>query len=71
MCSRIAHCNSFLFGLPEVRLSPIQLVLNTAARLIARFPRYSHISTYIFDELHWLPFPARIQFEILTLIFKA
>ena len=52
-------------------VSPLQSVLNTAARLIARFPRYSHISTLMFDELHWLPLAARIQFKILTLIFKA
>jgi len=71
ICSRIDYCNSLLIGLPKVRLSPIHLVLNTAARLVARFPRYSHISTYMFDELQWLPLRARIQFKILTLIFKA
>ena len=27
--------------------------------------------TFMFDELHWLPLHARIQFKILTLIFKA
>ena len=45
ICSRNDFCISLLIGLPKVRLSPIQLVLNTAARLIARFPRYSHIPT--------------------------
>src|ERR1043165_3112579 len=69
--SRIDYCNSLLVGLPKVRLSPLQSVLNTAARLIARLPRYSHISTFMFDDLHWLPLHARIQFKILTLIFKA
>ena len=71
VCSRIDYCNSLLVGLPKVRLSPLQSVLNTAARLIARLPRYSHISTFMFDNLHWLPLHARIQFKILTLIFKA
>src|SRR6218665_240691 len=70
LCSRIDYCNSLLIGLPKDHLSPIQLVLNTAARLITRFPQFSHISTYIFDELHWLPLRARIQFKILTLIFN-
>ena len=69
--SRIDYCNSLLVGLPKVRLSPLQSVLNTAARLIARLPRYSHISTFMFNELHWLPLHARIQFKILSLIFKA
>src|SRR6218665_603916 len=47
ICSRIDHCNSFLIGLPKVCLSPIQLVLNTAARLIACFhPLLSHFYIY-------------------------
>jgi len=71
VCSRLDYCNSLLVGLPKVRLSPLQSVLRTAARLIARRPRYSHISTFMFTELHWLPLVARIQFKILTLIFKA
>ena len=69
--SRIDYCNSLLIGLPKVRLLPLQSVLNSAARLIARLPRYSHISTYMFEQLHWLPLSARIQFKILILIFKA
>ena len=71
ICSRIDYCNSLLIGLPKVRLSPIQSVLNSAARLIARLPKYSHISTFMFDELHWLPLRARTQFKILTLILKS
>src|SRR6218665_668050 len=47
------------------------MVLNTSASLIAHLSRYSHIYTYMFDELHWLPLHARLQFKILTLIFKA
>src|SRR6218665_416837 len=37
VCSRIDYCNSLVVGLPKVRLSPIQSVLNAAARLIADF----------------------------------
>src|SRR6218665_2247565 len=55
VCSRIDYCNSLLVGLPKVRLSPIQSVLNAAARLVGRLPRTSHISTFMFDHLHWLP----------------
>ena len=71
VCSRIDYCNSFLVDLPMARLSPLHSVLNTAARLIAHLPRYTRISTVIFDELPWLSLAARIQFKILTLIFKA
>src|SRR6218665_2368462 len=70
ICSRIDYCNSLLICLPKVRLSPIHLVLDTAARRMARFPLYSHAYTYMFDELHWLPLHARIKFKILTLIFN-
>src|SRR6218665_3021847 len=45
VCSRIDYCNSLLIGLPKSRLAPLQSVLNAAARLIARIPRFSHIST--------------------------
>jgi len=52
VCSRTDYCNSLLVGLPKVRLSHIQSVLNAAtARLIARLPRTSHISAFMFDGL--------------------
>ena len=68
ICSRIDYCNSLLIVLPKVRLSLIQLDLNTAARLVhvGRFPRYYRISTYMFDELHWLLLRAIIKFKILN-----
>src|SRR6218665_2918108 len=47
--------------IPKTRLSPLQTVLNAAARLIARLPRYSHISYYIREHLHWLPISTRIE----------
>src|SRR6218665_2279020 len=53
VCSRIDYCNSLLIGLPKTQLhvSPLQTVRNAAARLIARLPRYFHISSYITDQL--------------------
>ena len=68
VCSRIDYCNSLYAGLPKVRLSTLQSVLNSAARLIARFPRFSHISTFMMNKLHWLPTEARIQYKILHLL---
>ena len=69
--SRMDYCNSLFIGLPKVRLSPLQSVLNAAARLIARLPRSSHISSYMFDHLHWLPLLARIQLKVLVLIYRS
>src|SRR6218665_3516320 len=71
VCSMIDYCNSLLIGLPMTRLSPLQTVLNTAARLIARLPRYSHISYYIKEHLHWLPISTRIEYKVLLIVLKA
>ena len=54
-----------------MNINPIQSVLNAAARLIARLPRFSHISTFMTDHLHWLPLTARIQFKILIITHNA
>src|SRR6218665_2048233 len=54
--SRIDYCNSLHIGLPKVRRSPSQSVLNAAARLIALLPKSSsHISSFMINQLHWLP----------------
>src|SRR6218665_456680 len=71
VCSRIDYCNSLLIGLPKTRLSPLQTVLNAAARLIARLPRYSYISYYIKEHLHWLPISTRIEYKVLLIVLKA
>src|SRR6218665_603030 len=49
----------------------IYTVLNTAARLIARLPRYSHISYNIKEHLHWLPISTRIEYKVLLIVLKA
>src|SRR6218665_2254350 len=65
------YCNSLLIGLPKTRLSPLQTELKAAARLIARLPRYSHISYYIKEHLHWLPISTRIEYKVLLIVLKA
>ena len=71
ICSRIDYCNSLLAGLPKLRLTPLQSVLNAAARLIARLPKFAHISTYMSEVLHWLPITLRIRYKILFLVSKS
>ena len=68
--SRLDYCNALLVGVPNTILSRLQNVQNTAARLISRSSRYSHI-TPILKELHWLPVKYRTQYKILTHTFKA
>ena len=68
--SRIDYCNSLLYGLPACQLNKMQRVLNAAARLVCKAPRYSHVTTLL-RELHWLPIRQRVKFKIILFAFKA
>ena len=61
---------SLLYGLPASHLNKVQRVLNAAARLVCRAPRYCRITPLLY-ELHWLPVRQRISFKILLFVFKA
>ena len=50
-------------------LQRLQLLQNYAARLVYKIPKFCHITPYLKD-LHWLPVQARIQFKLLTIVFK-
>ena len=52
--SRVDYCNSLLYRLPATQLNEIQRILNAAARLVCRLPRYCHITPLMYN-LHWLP----------------
>ena len=72
VCSRIDYCNSLRVSLPEVRLTPLQPVLNSTARaVVARLPRKSHIFAFMLNHLHRLPLIARIQLKVLILIYRS
>ncbi|ESN89997.1 hypothetical protein HELRODRAFT_145411, partial [Helobdella robusta] len=49
--SRIDYCNSLYCVLPDSILYPLSKAFNSAARLVARAPFFSHISPY-FVLLH-------------------
>ena len=67
---RLDHCNSILYGLLDNSLYPLQKIQNTAAIILARLPRFSHISVTLFD-LHWLPIRYRITFKIYIRTYQA
>ena len=67
---RLDYCNSILYGLPDNSLYRLQKIQNTAARILARLPRFSHISATLFD-LHWLPIRYGITFKICILTYQA
>ena len=68
--SRVDYCNSLLYGIPASHLNKVQRVLNAAARLVCRAPRYCCI-TPLMRELHCLPIRQRIHFKILLFTLKA
>ena len=44
-------------------------MLNAAARLIVRIPKFDHISPALF-HLQWLPVAYRVHFKLLLLVYK-
>ncbi|XP_075036108.1 uncharacterized protein LOC142097822 [Mixophyes fleayi] len=68
--SRLDYCNLLLIGLPLSHLAPLRSVFNAAARLIF-LSRCSTSVSPLYQALHWLPFPYRILFKLLTLTYKA
>ena len=68
--SKLDYCNALLNGLPKYQINRLQLVLNTAARVVTHTRKFEHI-TPVLIGLHWLPVSYRITFKILLLTYKA
>ncbi len=68
--SRIDYCNSLLFGIPEKQLHRLQLIQNSAARIVTRSRTFDHTTPILF-QLHWLPVHYRVHYKILLLTYKA
>ena len=61
-----------LAGLPLGTLARLNRVLRSAARFVGRLPKFSPITAYMRDVLHWLPVSQRIQYRtcITALVFR-
>ena len=65
----IDYFNGLLYGVPAVRLSKLQRLQYSAARLITHTPRYCHITPLLL-ALHWLPVKFRICHKIAVISSK-
>ena len=68
--SHLDYSNALLFGLPDSIIRPMQNIQNSAARLILGLSKFEQITPAL-QQLHWLPIRYRIQFKIMTIVYKA
>ena len=67
--SRLDYASALLGGLRQTELDRLQRVQNCAARVIYRTKIRDRITLTLCD-LHWLPFPSRIQFKLCVYMYK-
>ena len=67
---RIDYCNTLLYCVPDSTLFRLQKVLNSAARILKKNSKSSHITDSLKD-LHWLPVMQRITFKMYLLTYQA
>ena len=68
----ISHHNyvsAILIGCPDATLGLMQKVQNTAARIVLN-KHHSYSATECLKQLHWLPIKSRIEYKVLTMVFK-
>ena len=63
MISHTDYCNSVLYGLPAMTLTPLKRVLHAAVRLGSESWLRYHV-TPAMKELHWLPIAYRIKYKL-------
>ena len=68
--SRIDYCSALYMGLPLRLMCKLQMVQNSAARLITGVKKFQHISPTL-AALHWLPVHFHIDFKVMMITLKA
>lgn len=68
--SRLDYCNSLFTCLYNASLEWLQGVQNAAARILTKYPKYSH-ATPLLIHLHWLPVKFSVHFKIIIMTYRA
>ena len=63
------YANSIVTGLPKASMHQLQRVQNMAAKIVLQISKFGS-SLKCLEELHWLPKQYRINFKVITLVFK-
>jgi len=61
--SKIDYCNSLFLNLFATQTNRLQLVLNSAARVLAKTPKFHHITL---ESIHRLKIKVRIIYKVLS-----
>ena len=70
--SKLDYCNALYLGCSIKNLTKLQLVQNSAARLVLKTNRFDHVSiTDQIKHLHWLKIKEQITFKVLLISNKA
>ena len=56
---------------PMCELHQLQMLINTAARVVSGRSRIDHIIDFVKDVLHWLPITQRVHLKVCMLVYKA
>src|SRR6218665_2249292 len=71
VANSLDYCSSLYAGLPACRLACLDRVLRSAVRLIGGIPKFSHVSKYMIDVLHWIPAEQRISYRIASIVWRS
>jgi hypothetical protein len=68
--SRLDYCNGCLWGINDGEMHRLQVVQNTAARIVSKTRKRDHI-TPVLNDLHWLQVKSRVDHKVLSLTYKS
>ena len=67
--SSLDYCNALYFGIEHHLINQLQCIQNSACRVIFGLKRKEYVAGQL-KELHWLKIQERIEFKLLTLVYK-